>query len=118
LAAIVGCDIHPINNKRILDFLRQNFNVDEAAIHLWCSTWITSGFDAYEAILRRTDQDGGFSVGDTPTLADCYLIPQIESARRFKVDVARWPLISAVETQCLGLPAFAKAVPALQPDAA
>lgn len=117
LAAIVGCDIHPINNKRVLDYLRQTFGADETAINAWCGTWIASGFDAYEALLKSDALRGGFSVGHTPTLADCYLIPQVESARRFKVDLKRWPLISAVEAKCLELPAFAQAAPTVQPDA-
>ena len=118
LAAIVGCDIHPINNRRILETLRKTFGADEAAINAWCGTWIGAGFDAYEALLAADAARGRFSFGDAPTLADVYLIPQIESARRFKVDLGRWPLITAVETACLALEAFQRAAPAAQPDAA
>lgn len=118
LAAIVGCDIHPVNNRRILEYLRKTFGADEAAINAWCGTWITSGFDAYEALLAADTQRGAFSHGHAPTIADCYLIPQIESARRFQVDLSRWPLILAVEAACLALPAFANAAPSQQPDAA
>lgn len=118
LAAIVGCDIHPINNRRILEYLRKQFGADEAAINTWCGTWIASGFDAYEALLAGDAKRGRFSFGDTPTLADCYLVPQVESARRFQVDLSRWPLILAVEAACMALPAFADAAPGKQPDAA
>ncbi|MDP2262123.1 MAG: maleylacetoacetate isomerase [Hydrogenophaga sp.] len=118
LAAIVGCDIHPINNRRILETLRKTFGADEAAINAWCGTWIGAGFDAYEALLAADAQRGSFSFGDTPTLADCYLIPQVESARRFKVDLSRWPLISAIDAACAELDAFRRAAPAAQPDAA
>ncbi len=118
LAAIVGCDIHPINNRRILEYLRKTFGADEAAINAWCGTWIGAGFDAYEALLAADTQRGRFSFGDTPTLADCYLVPQVESARRFQVDLNRWPLIQQVEAACLALPAFADAAPGKQPDAA
>jgi maleylpyruvate isomerase len=118
LAAIVGCDVHPINNRRILEYLRKTFGADEAAINTWCGTWITAGFDAYEALLAADTQRGLFSFGDTPTLADCYLIPQVESARRFKVDLSRWPLIMGVEKACMALEAFQKAAPSAQPDAA
>jgi len=118
LAAIVGCDIHPINNRRILEYLRKQFATDDAAINAWCSTWITDGFNAYEALLAADKNRGAFSFGNTPTLADVYLIPQIESSRRFKVDLTQWPLIAAVETACLKLDAFKKAAPLLQPDAA
>lgn len=117
LAAIVGCDIHPINNRRILETLRKSFGADEAAINAWCGTWITAGFDAYEALIAADAQRGRFSFGDTPTVADAYLVPQVESARRFKVDLARWPLISAIDRACGELDAFRRAAPAMQPDA-
>ena len=118
LAAIVGCDIHPINNRRILETLRKTFGADEAAINAWCGTWISAGFDAYEALLAADTQRGAFSFGHKPTIADVYLIPQIESARRFQVDLSRWPLIAGVEQACMALPAFQAAAPARQPDAA
>jgi len=117
LAAIVGCDIHPINNRRILEALRKDFGADEAAINAWCATWIIAGFDAIEALLAADRGRGNFCFGDAPTLADVYLVPQVESARRFKVDVARWPQISAVDMACAQLDAFRLAAPALQPDA-
>lgn len=117
LAAIVGCDIHPVNNKRILDTLRARFGADEAAINQWCGTWIADGFDAYESMLAADTRRAGFSFGNTPTLADAYLIPQIESARRFKVDLNRWPLIMAVGAHCEALDAFKRASPMAQPDA-
>ena len=118
LAAIVGCDIHPINNRRILEYLRKELGANEDAVNAWCATWITAGFDAYEALLAADTQRGEFSFGHTPTLADVYLIPQVESARRFKVDLSRWPLISAVDAACAKLDAFRLAAPGLQPDAA
>jgi len=118
LAAIVGCDIHPVNNRRILEYLRHTFGANDDAINAWCGTWISAGFDAYEALLAADSQRGRFSHGDKPTLADCYLIPQIESARRFKVDLSQWPLIMAVEKACMELEAFQKAAPSQQPDAA
>lgn len=117
LAAIVGCDIHPVNNRRILEALRRRFGADDAAIDAWCGTWITAGFDAYEALLAADDRRGRYSFGDSVTLADVYLIPQVESARRFKVDLAPYPLIRAVDDACGQLDAFRRAAPALQPDA-
>ena len=118
LAAIVGCDIHPINNRRILETLRKQFGADEAAINAWCGTWIGAGFDAYEALLAAdTRRNPGFSFGHAPTIADVYLIPQIESARRFKVDLNRWPRIMAIDAACCQLDAFRQAAPAAQPDA-
>ena len=117
LAAIVGCDIHPINNRRILEALRKQFGANEEAINAWCGTWISAGFDAYEALMAADSQRGAFSFGHTPTIADVYLIPQIESARRFKVDLTRWPLIMGVEKACNELDAFKRAAPMAQPDA-
>lgn len=114
----MGCDIHPINNRRILEALRKQFNADEATVNAWCATWITAGFDAYEALLAADTQRGRFSFGDTPTLADCYLVPQVESARRFKVDLTPYPLIRAIDAACGELDAFQRAAPAAQPDAA
>ena len=117
LAAMVACDIHPINNRRILEYLRHTLKTDEAAINTWCGHWITQGFDAYEAMLAADPKRAGFSFGDRPGLADVYLVPQVESARRFKLDMARWPLITAVDAACMALEAFQKAAPAQQPDA-
>jgi maleylpyruvate isomerase len=117
LAAIVGCDVHPINNRRILEYLRKHFGANEDAINAWCATWITDGFHAYEALLAADTRRIAFSYGNKPTLADVYLIPQIESARRFKVDLTQWPLIAGVEGACMKLDAFRQAAPMQQPDA-
>jgi maleylpyruvate isomerase len=117
LAAIVGCDIHPINNRRILQTLRKQFGANEDAINAWCGHWISDGFDAYEALIAADKTRGRFSFGDAPTLADVYLIPQVESARRFNVDMKRWPLINAIDLACGELEAFQKAAPLAQPDA-
>ena len=117
LAAIVGCDIHPINNRRILETLRKQFGANEDAINAWCGTWISDGFNAIETLLRADTRRGAFCFGNTPTLADVYLIPQIESSRRFKVDLTQWPCIAAVEAACMQLDAFKQAAPMQQPDA-
>ncbi len=117
LAAIVGCDIHPINNRRILEALRHRFGADEAAINDWCGTWISAGFNAIEALLASDRRRGDFCFGNNPTLADVYLIPQVESARRFKVDLENWPLLQAVDAACGQLEAFRQAAPSAQPDA-
>ncbi|KGH21328.1 maleylacetoacetate isomerase [Comamonas thiooxydans] len=117
LAALIGCDVHPINNRRVLTRLRQQFGADEAAVNAWCATWIGAGFDALETLLAQDSERGDFCFGGVPTLADAYLVPQVESARRFGVDMSAWPLISAVDAACAQLPAFADAAPAVQPDA-
>ena len=106
-----------MNNRRILEALRHDFGADDAAVNRWCATWITAGFDAIEALLAADTQRGDFCFGDAPTLADVYLVPQVESARRFKVDMNRWPLIDAVDAACNRLAAFRNAAPAAQPDA-
>ena len=118
LAAIVGCDIHPINNRRVLEYLRRTLGCDEAAVQAWCATWIDAGFAALEALLAADPRRGAFCFGDAPTLADVYLVPQVESARRFKVDLAPYPHIVAIDRACAELEAFRRAAPAVQPDAA
>lgn len=117
LSAIVGCDIHPINNKRILDYLRTHHAGDEQAIQAWTATWIHAGFRAFEALLAQdSTRHAGFCFGDTPTLADVYLIPQVYSARRFNVDLSAYPNIVAIDTHCNSLDAFKRAHPDNQPD--
>ena len=117
LAAIVGCDVHPVNNRRILETLRHEFAADEKAVNRWCARWIGEGFDAIEALLAADPVRGDFCFGHTPTLADVYLVPQIESARRVNVDLARWPQLLRVDASCRELPAFMHAAPAAHPDA-
>jgi maleylpyruvate isomerase len=117
IAAVVGCDTHPLHNRRVLEYLRHNFAANEDAINAWCATWIAAAFDAIEALLAADTTRGRFCVGQTPSLADVYVVPQIESARRFKVDLSRWPLIAEVEAACMQLDAFQKAAPLHQPDA-
>ena len=118
LAAIVGCDVHPVNNRRVLEALRHDFGADESAVNRWCATWIGVGFDTIEALLAADPQRGEFCFGHAPTLADVYLVPQVESARRFKVDLTRWPRVLQVDEACGRLEASRKAAPAVQPDAA
>lgn len=118
MAAIIGCDIHPVNNRRILEYLRRRLGCDDAEVNAWCATWISAGFDALEALLAADRKRGNFCFGQTPTIADVNLVPQVESARRFKVDLAPWPHIRAVDAACTALEAFRLAAPAMQPDAA
>jgi maleylpyruvate isomerase len=117
LAALVGCDIHPINNRRVLEYLRNVLGCDDAAVNAWCATWINAGFEALEALLDADTRRGDFCFGQTPSLADVYLVPQVESARRFKVDLSPYPTIVAIDQACARLDAFQKAAPAVQPDA-
>ncbi|GAO20730.1 maleylacetoacetate isomerase [Paracidovorax wautersii] len=117
LAAIIGNDVHPVNNRRILEALRHRFGAGEDAVNDWCGTWIAAGFDAFEALVRAQARPGPFAYGERPTVADVYLVPQIESARRFQVDLQRWPRLLEIDAACAGIDAFRRAVPAAQPDA-
>ncbi|RFB04249.1 maleylacetoacetate isomerase [Parvularcula marina] len=117
ICQIVGCDIHPLNNLRILKHLKNEFDQPQSGVDDWAGRWIAEGFDAFEALLGADQGRGAFSFGGRPGMAECYLIPQIYSARRFNVDVARWPLILGVEEATLALPEVAAALPENQADA-
>ena len=117
MAALVGCDVHPLHNRRVLNYLRREFHQDEVAVNAWCAQWITQGFDALETLLRADSSRLSYCYGNTPGLADVYLVPQVESARRFDIDVSKWPNIHAVDVACSKLQAFQLAAPAVQPDA-
>jgi maleylpyruvate isomerase len=115
MAALIGCDIHPLNNLRVGKALREGFGADQAAVDAWAARWIVSGFEALEALVGR--HGAGWCFGDAPTLADCYLIPQIYSARRFNVALEAFPRLLAVDAAARAHPAFAAAHPDRQPDA-
>lgn len=117
MAAIVGCDIHPINNRRILEYLRKQLGHGEASVLAWCATWIRAGFDALETLLAQDTRRGRFCFGNAPGLAEVYLIPQVESARRFNVDLTPYPNILAIDATCAELDAFRRAAPGAQLDA-
>lgn len=117
LSAMIGCDIHPINNRRILQYLRNELSVDEKDVIAWCNRWISDGFAALETRLAADSNRRKFCYGDAPTFADCYLIPQVASARRFQVDLTDYPNIVAIDAHCRSLQAFADADPMVQPDA-
>jgi len=117
LAQSIACEIHPLNNLRVLQYLDNDLKVDEATKATWYRHWITLGFTAIEAMLARHPDTGRFCHGDTPGLADCCLIPQIANSRRFDTPLDAFPTIRRIEQACLLLDAFAKAAPQLQPDA-
>lgn len=116
LALQVACEIHPLNNLRVLQYLKQELNLDEGARERWYRHWIATGFAAFEASLSAAGT-GRFCHGDAPGLADVCLIPQLFNARRFACDLAAYPRMLGVEAACAALPAFAAAHPARQPDA-
>lgn len=115
MAALIGCDIHPLNNLRVGKALRETFGADQAAIDAWAARWILPGFEALEALVAR--HGAGWCFGDSPTLADCYLIPQVYSARRFNVALEAFPRLLAIDTAAARHPAFIAAHPDAQPDA-
>lgn len=116
LAQIVACDIHPIDNLRVLNYLRTELTQDEVSVGRWFNHWIAIGFDAIESRLGEP-QTGRFMHGDTPTLADICLIPQVINAGNFNLDLAPYPQIRRIYEEAMTLSAFADAAPLRQPDA-
>ncbi len=115
MAALIACDIHPINNLRVLNVLRRDFGADDVGVERWIARWIDDGFAALEQLVAR--HGAGYAFGDAPTIADCHLIPQIYSAERFGVSMAPYPRLAAVAAQARAIPAFAAAHPDRQADA-
>ena len=117
LAAIVACDIHPINNLRVLRYLLRPLGHDEAAVEAWYNHWIVEGFTALEQLLAGHPQTGAFCHGDTPGLADVTLVPQVFNAHRYRsLDLSPYPTVLRIYQTCLKLDAFAAAHPDRQPD--
>lgn len=114
MAALIGCDIHPLNNLRVLKAVRA-MGADQAGVDAWAGQWIIYGFTALEALVTR--HGDGWCFGSAPTLADCYLIPQLYSARRFNVELSAFPRLLEIEAQAEAHPAFIDAQPENQPDA-
>lgn len=115
MAALIGCDIHPLNNLRVGKALRETFGADQAAVDAWAARWILPGFAALETLVER--HGAGWCFGASPTLADCYLVPQIYSARRFNVPLDAFPRLLAIDAAAARHPAFIAAHPDAQPDA-
>lgn len=115
MAALIACEIHPLNNLRVLNALREDFGADEAQVKAWIARWITEGFAALERLVAQ--HGDGFAFGSTPTLADCYLVPQVYNAERYGVELAAFPRILAATERARAQPAFKAAEPSVQPDA-
>lgn len=115
MAAIIACDIHPLNNLRVLQTLRHQLGASEQAVQDWIGRWIRDGFAALETMVGEHGR--GFCFGDSPTIADCCLIPQIYNARRYHVDLTDFSQLCAVDARCAELEAFVGALPDRQPDA-
>ncbi len=116
LAAIVACDIHPINNLRVLRYLHGPLGHDEAALAQWYNHWIDAGFGALEPLLAASSHTGAFCHGDAPGLADIALVPQVVNSERYRLDLAPFPTIRRIYETCMTLDAFAQAHPRAQPD--
>ncbi|KLD71663.1 maleylacetoacetate isomerase [Xanthomonas pisi] len=117
LAQVIACDVHPLNNLRVTQFLERTWQVDAAQRQDWTQHWMRHGFAALESRLASDPHTGTFCHGDTPGLADCVLIPQLYNAHRFDVDLAPYPTLRRIEQACLALPAFDAARPEMQVDA-
>ncbi len=116
IALSICCDIHPLNNLRVLKTLTGELGATDAQKNAWIAKWITTGFAALETGLARSPETGAFCHGDTPTIADCCLVPQVFSARRFNVDLTPYPIISRIDLHCATIPAIMAAHPKNQPD--
>ena len=117
LALAVACEIHPLNNTRVLAYLAEPLGLDEAARTTWYRHWIAEGLGALEQMLRTIPGTGTYCHGDRPGLADICLVPQIFNAKRFDCDLAPYPTTMRIFDACMTLPAFDAAQPMRQPDA-
>ncbi len=117
LALAIACDIHPLNNLRVLNYLTGTFGATDAQKDGWYRYWCDVGLEALETQLARESATGTYCHGATPTLADICLVPQLANARRVELDLAPYPTLLRIEAACMALPAFANAAPARQPDA-
>ena len=117
LALIATADVHPIQNLRVMNYLRDRYGQTEEATFAWSRHWIEVGFEAYEASIASDPRTGVYSHGNSPTMADLCLVPQVFNAQRFKVDMSRYPTIQRIHAACMKQAAFDDAQPAKQPDA-
>ena len=117
IAYQIACDIHPVNNLHVNQYLKSAFGADADTQASWQRHWIGLGFEALETMLARDAETGAFCHGDTPTIADICLIPQMANARRVKLDLSPYPTLTRIEATALSLPAFDAALPQNQPDA-
>jgi len=117
-AQITACEIHPLNNLRTLKYVKRSYRLDDEGVNTWYRHWIAEGFAMLEGYLVRERRAGRFSFGDTVTMADCCLVPQVFNAERYECDLAPYPTIVRIFGECMKLDAFASTQPSRQPDAA
>lgn len=113
----VGCDIHPLQNLRVLNYLRSEFEQDDAGVERWCQKWMGDGFAAFEQLAKARSANGQYAFGDQVSLADVWLIPQVYNARRFNLDLTPFPTIISIDKHCQTLADFSRAHPSKQEDA-
>lgn len=118
LANIIACDIHPLNNSGVLEYLKNQMRLDADNLQRWYRNWVARGFEAFEALVAGNPASGRFCHGDIPGLADICLVPQVFNARRFDCDLAPYPVLMGMFDGCMEIGAFDAAQPANQPDAA
>jgi len=117
MALIIACEIHPVQNLRVLQYVKREYNQSDEQVNRWAQHWIDLGLAALEQMIVAQPRRGRFCFGDTPTLADICLVPQLGNARRYGCDLSPYPAIMEIEKNCMALPAFADAAPEKQPDA-
>ncbi len=117
MALAIACDIHPLNNLRVLNYLKGPLALGEEAAMTWYRHWIAAGLRGLEQLALRSSADGRHLYGDSITLADIFLVPQVYNARRFRCDLAPYPTLVGISRYLESLPAFAAAAPEVQPDA-
>ena len=117
LSLMIACDIHPLDNLRVLRYLVKQAGLSDEAKNAWYVHWVQEGFTALEALLARSPDTGRFCHGDAPTMADCLLVPQVFNASRFGIDLAPYPTIVRIDAACQQISAFAEAHPTRQSDA-
>ena len=117
IALEIACDIHPLNNLRVLLYLKNTLGLSDEQKDGWYRYWVDVGLEATETRIARDSATGRFCHGEAPTLADICLVPQLANARRMNIDVTPYPTLTRIESACLAVPAFVDAAPARQPDA-
>lgn len=117
MAQLIACDIHPLNNLRVLKYMKHTLNIGDAERDEWYRHWVELGFTALEAMLADSNDTGRFCHGDSPTFADVLLVPQVANARRLNCDLSAMPNVVRIDAECMALDAFIKAAPANQQDA-
>jgi maleylacetoacetate isomerase len=117
MALIVACEIHPIQNLRVLNYVKKEYNQTDDQVNHWAQHWIELGLSALERLIVAQPRRGKFCFGDAPTLADICLVPQLGNARRYGCDLSQYPTILSIEKNCVTIPAFANAAPEKQSDA-